>query len=205
MTDVLVAFLIAFAFSFVGTIPPGTLSLSIIQLGLDHRISAAWRMALAAAIIEYPYAWVAVEFQDFIRQHVELTDHFRLLGAAVMLLLGILNLISSSGTSRFRERFDSSGFRRGVVLSVLNPLAIPFWMAVTAWLKTYGWVDLSSQLEVHAYLCGVSAGTLVLFMLLAILARKLVSDPARTGMLKKIPGVLLIALGLYEFSAYISG
>jgi threonine/homoserine/homoserine lactone efflux protein len=205
MMDVILTFFVAFLFSFIGTIPPGTLSLSIIQLGLNERMAAAWRMALAAAMIEYPYAWVAVEFHHFIIQSVNVTHSLHLVSAIVMILLGALNLWSSSRSTKFTQRFEGSGFRKGVILSVLNPLAIPFWIAMTAYLKAYGWIDLSSKMEIHAYLLGVSAGTLVLFMLLAYLARKVVTHFNANNFLRKIPGVVLILLGIYSFSEYMLG
>ena len=205
MTEVLLTFAIAFFFSFVGTIPPGTLSLTIIQLGLNQKISIAWRMAIAAALIEYPYAWVAVEFQGFLTQSIEITHGFHLIAAVTMILLGVLNLWFSAKPSKFIQRFEASGFRKGVVLSLLNPLAIPFWMAMTAYLKSYRWVDLSDKFEIHAYLMGVSAGTLVLFILLAYLARKVITYFKTNGFLQKTPGIVLILLGIYSMGKYLFG
>lgn len=205
MTEVISTYAIAFIFSFIGTIPPGTLSLTIIQLGLSQRINAAWRMAVAAALIEYPYAWVAVEFQDLVSKSIERTNNFHLLSALVMICLGTFNLWSSARPSRFSQRFEASGFRKGVVLSLLNPLAIPFWLAMTAYLENYGWVDLSNSFEVHAYLLGVSSGTLVLFVLLAHLARRAVVLLKSRSFIQKTPGIVLILLGLYSFAEYILG
>lgn len=201
----LTTFAIAFSLSFVGTIPPGTLSLSILQLGLNRKTHIAWRMALAAAIIEYPYAWIAVEFQDFVVESFDITRDLHLVTGVVMIVLGTINLWSSVRPSGFTRRFEASGFRKGVLLSLLNPLAIPFWMAITAYLKTYGWVDLSDQYEIHAYLAGVSAGTLVFFMLLAYLAREVVSHFKTNTFLQRIPGALLILLGTYALAEYIFG
>lgn len=205
MTEVVTTFAIAFLFSFIGTIPPGTLSLSIVQLGLNHRINVAWRMALASALIEYPYAWIAIEFQDLIMGSLEFSHRFHLITGMVMILLGALNLWTTVRPSRFSQRFDSSGFRRGLVLGLLNPMAIPFWLAMTAYLKTHGWVDLSEGMEVHAYLLGVSAGTVALYMMLAYLARKVVSHFKTNGFIQRAPGVLLILLGFYSLSEYIFG
>lgn len=205
MMEVIFTFCIAFSLSFVGTIPPGTISLTVIELGLKHNINAAWRMALAAALIEYPYAWVAVGFQHFLANSLVFTRHFHLVSALVMVSLGMFSLWSAARPSKFSQRFEHSGFRKGMVLGLLNPLAIPFWMAMTAYLKSHGWVDLSDNYEIHAYLVGVSTGTLVLFMLLAYLARSVVSHFQTNGFLQKTPGVLLILLGLYSFAEYILG
>lgn len=203
MTGVLLTFLIAFSLSFVGTIPPGVLSLTIVQLGLKEKINAAWRMAIAAALIEYPYAWIAVVFQDFLTQSLEFTDSFHIISAVVMIALGVLNLWSSARPSKLSRKFEESGFRKGMVLALLNPLAIPFWMAMTVYLQTYGWVDLSDHFSLHAYLLGVSMGTLVLLMLLAYLAKKVVTHFNHNTYLQKMPGTVLILLGLYSLALYI--
>lgn len=202
MTDAVSIFIIAFLFSFVGTIPPGTLNLAIVQLGLRHQIAAAWRMAVTAAVIEYPYAWIAVEFQDILGRSTAFTGNLQLLSASVMILLGVLNLWSSAKPSKLAKRFEASGFRKGVVLAVLNPMAIPYWTVMTTYLQGNGWVDLSDNIRVHAYLAGVSAGTLVLFVLLAYLAQKVVSYFRTDGYLGKLPGLILILLGCYALVEY---
>jgi threonine/homoserine/homoserine lactone efflux protein len=209
--ETLFTFCVAFVCSFVGTIPPGTLSLTIIELGLKGMINTAWRMAIAAALIEYPYAWVAVKFQGFLTRSLEWTHSFHLVSGVVMVSLGIFSLWGASRPSDFTRRFEASGFRRGVVLSLINPLAIPFWMAITAYLRGYGWIDLSDNMEIHAYLLGVSMGTLVLFitlvlfMVLAYLAKKVVAGFTSNAFLQKTPGALLILLGVYAFAEYIFG
>ena len=205
MTEVILTFGIAFCLSFVGTIPPGTISLTVLELGLKHRINVAWRMAFAAALIEYPYAWVAVEFQHFLAASLNFTHHFHLVAGFVMISLGTFSLWSAAKPSNFSRRFEHSGFRKGILLGLLNPLAIPFWMAMTAYLKSHGWVDLSDNYEIHAYLLGVSGGTLALFMALAYLARSIVSHFQANGLLQKLPGVLLILLGLYSLQEYMFG
>lgn len=203
--EVLFTFAVAFLLSFIGTIPPGTLNLTIIQLGLDHRINIAWRMAIAAALIEYPYAWLAIEFQEFITQSPLITRNFQLLTGIVMILLGVFNLASSTKPTRLSQRFQASGFRKGIVLGLLNPLAVPFWIAMTAYSKSHGWIDLSTKVEVHAYLLGVSAGTLVLFMLLAYLARMVVSQFQTNAFLQKTPGIILVLLGVYSLIEFTLG
>lgn len=196
-------FCVAFFFSFIGTIPPGTLNLTIIQLGLREKMGAAWRMSLAAALIEYPYAWAAVAFQERLTSAFEITHTFHLAAGVVMVVLGAFNLLAAARPSRLTQRFESSGFRRGLIISILNPMAIPFWMAMTAYLKSYGWIDLSDRYEVHGYLLGVSGGTLVLCMLLGYLARKVVAHFKTNSLLQKGPGVVLILLGFYAFAEYI--
>lgn len=199
----LINFLVSFFFSFIGTIPPGSLNLNILQLGLENKINIAWRFALAAALMEYPYAWLAIKFERIITSSTLIVENIQLLTAVVMILLGIFNLRSVRKPSRFSEKFNNSGFRRGILLSLLNPLALPFWVGTTAYLNSQGWIDLTSPLDLHAYLLGVSVGALSLLILLAYLAKRIVSGFHHISVLKKIPGIILLALGLYAFIQYL--
>jgi threonine/homoserine/homoserine lactone efflux protein len=199
---VLINFIVAFSFSFVGTIPPGTLNLSILQLGLENRITIAWRFALAAALIEYPYAWLAVKFERLITSSPLFEENAQLFTAVVMTVLGIFNLMAPEKPSRFTQKFNNSGFRRGFLLGVLNPLALPFWVATTAYLNSQEWIDISTPLGLQGYLVGVCAGTLTLFILLIYLAKKIASRFTHSVLIKKVPGIILLALGLYAFLEY---
>ncbi len=197
------AFLLALSFSFVGTIPPGTLNLSIIQLGLDKKIKTAWRFGIAASIVEYPYAWLAVKFEDLITSSPIITQNIQLITAIVMLTVGALTIWSADRPSKVGEEFKSSGFRRGFLLGILNPLALPFWVGTTAYLKGQHWIDLSSTLSLHCYLLGASLGALVVFMLFAYLAQRIISEFQQSHRIKKIPGYILLVLGLYAFVRYL--
>jgi threonine/homoserine/homoserine lactone efflux protein len=202
MIELLSTFLVAFAFSFIGTIPPGTLNLTAIQLGLNRKINAAWRLAAAAAMIEYPYAWVAVFFQNYLSRSLEFTRNFHLISAFVMIALGVTTLWFSRRQSGIARRFEDSGFRKGLVLALLNPLAIPFWLAMTAYLRSHGWITLMNPPELHAYLLGISSGTFVLLILVAYLSHRGVGYFKENSAIKKIPGIVLIILGLYSFARY---
>jgi threonine/homoserine/homoserine lactone efflux protein len=57
-------FLIGLIASFIGSIPPGTLNIMVLQMGLENKIRTAMRFISGRSIIEYPYAWIAVEFED---------------------------------------------------------------------------------------------------------------------------------------------
>lgn len=197
-------FFISYFFSFTGSLTPGTINLSAVQLGLDKKPQIAWRLALAAAIMEYIYAWLAVKFEAFITSAPVITKNFQLIAAIVMLTLGILTIRASSRPTKFTEKFNNSGFRRGLTLGILNPLAMPYWIGVTAYLKSQHWIDLSTNFKLHSYLAGVSAGVFTLLVMVAYLANKVVAIiQHKTPLLKKIPGYIMITLGLFALLRYL--
>ncbi len=197
-------FCVAFVFSFLGSIPPGTLNLTILQLGLEEKINIAWRFSLAAALVEYPYAWLAVKLSSLIQSSPIITEYFELIGAVVMITLGVLNLLASGKPTSVASKFHQSGFRRGILLSILNPLALPFWVGVTAYLQSQEWIDLSTTLGLHAYLLGVSLGALTILVLLAFLAKRVAVNFKSSKWLKRIPGITLLVLGVYALVRYLT-
>jgi threonine/homoserine/homoserine lactone efflux protein len=201
--EALQVFVLAFIFSFLGSIPPGTLNITILQLGLNHQLKLAWRFALAAALIEYPYAWIAVTFEQFITSSPAIISNFKLITACVMVILGLFSLWSAKRPNGFTKKFESSGFRRGIVLSILNPMAMPFWIVMTAFLKSQHWIDLSGNVRLHCYLAGVSLGALALLILLAFLAKKMVVFFQPSSWVKLLPSFVLIALGVYAFIQFL--
>ena len=199
----LINFCVAFTFSFIGTIPPGSLNLIILQLGFQQKINIAWRFALAACLIEYFYAWIAVKFEALITSSPLIVKNIELIAAIIMTGLGVFSLLSALKPSKFTESFNKSGFRRGIVLSILNPLVLPFWVGTTAYLNGMKWIDLSSNARLHAYLIGVSLGSLALFVVFIYLAKKIVLELHHEATLQKIPGIVLLGLGLYAFIQYL--
>jgi threonine/homoserine/homoserine lactone efflux protein len=199
-----VNFFFSFFFSFTGSLTPGTINLSAVQLGLDKKPHIAWRLALAAAFMEYVYAWLAVKFEAFITSAPVIVKNFQFIAAVVMLTLGILTIRAASSPSKFTAHFNNSGFRRGLALGILNPLAMPFWIGVTAYLKSQHWINLSTNFQLHSYLAGVSLGVFTLLVSVAYLANKVVTViQRRSELLKKIPGFIMLGLGVFALVRYL--
>ncbi|MFM7486104.1 MAG: LysE family translocator [Cytophagales bacterium] len=203
MIDIISVFVLGTAFSFIGSIPPGTLNVSVLQLGLEKKINTALRFALAVSIVEYPYAWIAVEFESLISRSPWIAANLQLITAVVITTLGIFTIWSARKPSNFSLKFNKSGFRRGLILSVLTPLAIPYWTGATAYFKAQGWIDLSTQPLIHSYVFGTSVGAMLLLTLFTFMAARLAPYIQQNRYIKMAPGFIMLALGLYAFARYI--
>lgn len=188
-------------FSFLGSIPPGTLNLTALQYGLLHRLRAAFYFALASGIVEYGYAFLAVRFQVYLQDNTSFMDYFPVIAGSVMILYGIYNLFKKLNIREQQEEEGEGrqGFRRGVVLSVLNPLAMPFWLAVTAYLQGEGILMIMDVPRIAIYVAGISTGTFLLLYLVARLAKYFSHWLRNPIIVYRLPGVIFILLGLYTF------
>ena len=203
MLPLITAFFLGLFFSFIGSIPPGTLNITVLQLGIEKKVNIALRFSLAVAIVEYPYAWIGVVFESWITSRPVIIEHFQLITAVVMTVIGIMNLMASNKPGGFVAGLDQSGFRRGAILSILNPMAIPFWIAITAYLKSNGWLDLSTRWLVQSYVIGTSVGVLLILFIFIFLAGKFSGYAQGNKWVKKFPGIVLLVLGLYAFGKYL--
>lgn len=175
----------------------------VLQLGLENKVKVALRFALAVAIIEYPYAWIAVESEDFITSSPLVLKNFKLLAAIVMTTLGVFGLWSTRKPSSLSVKLEENSFMRGLILSILNPQAIPFWIGVTAYLKSEEWIDLSTSWRLHAYVFGTSIGAMALLTILAMLAQKVSFQFQQNYYLRMLPSAILLVLGLFAFYKYL--
>lgn len=173
-------------------------------MGLENKLRVAIRFILAVAIIEYPYAWIAVEFEHLITSSPLVQQNFKLLAAVVMLSLGILGLWSVRKPSPLTVKLQESGFRKGLVLSILNPQAIPWWIGMTAYLKSQGWIVLDTPWRLHCYVFGTSVGVLFLLLLLAFMAQKLASIIKHNRIVALLPSIILLVLGLIALVSYLT-
>ena len=130
MTGVVQVFVIGFVFSFLGSIPPGTINLSVMQLGLKKQLKGALLFALAATLVEFVYAGVAVKFQMFLTANTVITENLQIVSALAMLALGVFNLSRKTAPGK-TSKTKLTSFQKGTLISLANPLAIPFWLAVT--------------------------------------------------------------------------
>lgn len=174
----------------------------VLQMGLENKIRTAMRFILAVALVEYPYAWIAVEFEYLITSSPVVQQNFKLLAAIVMLALGILGLWSARKPSALTVKLQESGFRKGLILSILNPQAIPWWIGMTAYLKVQGWIVLDTGWRLHSYVLGTSIGVLFLLIVLAFMAQKLATIIKHNRIVALLPGIILTLLGLIALYSY---
>ena len=100
-------FIIALILSFAGSIPPGTINLTVVQLGLESKVRTAIRFSVAASLVEYPYAWIAVKFEKLITSSPVITDNIQIISIIVLIVLGVIGVWpsrknSSAAPPRFR-------------------------------------------------------------------------------------------------------
>jgi len=191
--------IVAFAISYVGSIPPGTVNVSVMQLSMLKKHRAAAFFSLAACLVEFLYAGITVQFHLYLNSHPEIAFYFQVVTAVALIGLGVSNLFSRSTSSSVKvdtKLTGRHGFLRGLILGFLNPMTIPFWLAITTYLENDGLVTVTG-LGFWMYLVGLSSGTFFLLLTVDALGKRFSKVADNHFLVHKVPGFILLALGVY--------
>lgn len=191
--------IVAFLVSFFGSIPPGTINISVMQLAILGKKRAAIFFSLAAVLVEFVYAWITVQFHFLLTNNDTLGSYFRIITASALIILGLVNLFSKSTSKSVQvdEQIKGRhGFMKGLVMGLLNPMTIPFWLTITTYLEDDGLINVDG-LGLWMYLIGLAAGTFCLLLLVDALGGKFKKIADNTFITHRLPGFLLLGLGIY--------
>lgn len=169
------------------------------QLSMLKKHRAALFLAFSASAIEFIYAGITVQFHLLLTANPEISLYFKLITAIALIALGIWNLSikTSEGKSIPQQAVTGRhGFYRGTLLGLLNPMTIPFWLAMTAYLENDKLVEISGS-GFWIYLAGLSSGTFFLLLTVDALGKRFSNVASNPFLVKKIPGIILLLMGGY--------
>lgn len=190
--------LVAFVVSYLGSIPPGTINVSVMQLAIQKRRRAAIFLAFAASAVEFVYAGFTVQFHILLTANPTLSTYFKIITSIALIGLGLWNIFSKpkSDSVLFKEVKGRHGFMKGVLLGILNPMTIPFWLAITTYLENDGLVSVTGFCF-WLYLIGLTAGTFCLLITVNALGSKFTKVADNRFLVQKVPGMMLLGIGVY--------
>ncbi len=197
--DILQAFFIATVFSFLGSIPPGALNLTVIQIGLKGDRNGAIRFAVGAVIFEFVYATIAVGVQYFFVSQIDYTLYFKIIAALALLVLGVINILNKPNNKVAKDiEKGIPKFKQGMLISAFNLLPIPYWLVITAYLESQEWVVINKQ-TFWFYILGITMGAFILLAGLGIAASKSNIPIKNNQLINKITGLIFVGLSIYMF------
>ena len=201
--DILRHIAIGFGFSFLGSLPLGMLNLSALDLAVRKGLRSAAFFSLGVIIVEYFQAMIAIVFSTWITSHPDVVSFVEGFVIFLFLFLGFYYIrkarMQGDGVS---TEIVSHPFRRGLMLSALNPLAIPFWVFYTGFFYAQGWADRGLVNGLILSL-GIIAGTYAALLGYSWAGNRLLGRIS--GIRKRIDLIVgIVFLGLAIFQAIIS-
>lgn len=194
-------FWVAFSISFVGALPIGTLNTNVANFALSGNFAGAAWFGVAAILVEVVIVRIALVVVD---QLMRLKKLFKILSIAfcvAILALAYKTLQAAFHMRNFQDVLPFVGmnpFYSGLLLSLLNPLHLPFWMGWTTVLKSRN--VLSSETRAYnIFIIAIGTGTLLSFIIYGVAGNYLMNVlKAQHNLINWILGLTLLFTGLVQ-------
>jgi threonine/homoserine/homoserine lactone efflux protein len=212
-------FLITFLISFIGSIHPGPLNLSVIQTTLQKSLTPALLMALGGVIPEIIYGYLAVEGVMIFEKYPIVFKVMQWAVVPILLFLGIQQIIASRQTKKeiissqnitqgastrgasTRGASTRGASTRGFFLSLFNPQLLPYWIVILANYQNYESLRISDLSDKILFVLGTSTGAFALNYVYAYIAhtqREKIFKYLNQNRFEQIIGWTFVGMGLLQ-------
>ncbi|MEO0899214.1 MAG: hypothetical protein AAFY71_22575 [Bacteroidota bacterium] len=171
---ILLALLSGFVLSFVGSLPPGIISLSVAKQSMDKGLRSAIILGLGASVVEFGQAFISFQFSAWISKASQLKTTFQWISIVVLILIGGYFMFFAGKPKNDTPPNDGMDFLSGMGISLLNVMAYPYWAFYGTYMEVNHWLSLS-LINIVFLSLGVSLGTWILLIVYARLAKSILS------------------------------
>ncbi|SDM09561.1 LysE family translocator [Siphonobacter aquaeclarae] len=206
MLKVVVLFSTTFLISFLGSIHPGPVNLSVIQAVLRKNFHAALWIGLGGALVEIPYGFVALQGVRLIERYPYWFNRLQLLMIPVMIGMGVVTLLRQAKTDVPEPEQKSVSFFKGVALSALNGQLPAYWFAILLTYSGYPLLRVGDRYDQIAFLAGAFLGAFLLQYTYARLTARYqhrILRHLRVEWMERLIGILFIGVGLWQGILYL--
>lgn len=172
-------FLITFIISFVGSIHPGPVNLSVIQTTLQKGFYSALLLAFGGVIPEIIYGYLAVEGVMLFEKYPVVFSVMNWAVIPILLGLGIQQILNSEKPKQFvkpSKIVEGTALKgastRGFFLSLFNPQLLPYWIVILINYQHYNFLKISEFSDKLFFVLGTSTGAFALNYVYAYMAHR---------------------------------
>jgi threonine/homoserine/homoserine lactone efflux protein len=141
----------------LGYIPPGNINLTVVQITITRGIRQALYFIAAFASVEVLFTFGVMRFVQWLSSEINL-EHT--IDIVMVFMFGILGIITWKSRKEMPKADYSKkdSIRYGMLLGVLNPMQIPYWLFVGTYLISHEWIDIGYlSLSVFSVGSGIGA------------------------------------------------
>jgi threonine/homoserine/homoserine lactone efflux protein len=137
----LLNFLIGVVVNFIGYVPLGNVNLTVVQLSINRGSQAAMYFITSFSIIEFFFTYTIMYFADWFASQKQMLYWLDWILIVIFLVLGISSWFNNQKQMREADYSLTESVRYGIILGIVNPMQIPFWMIGGTYLISKGWVE----------------------------------------------------------------
>jgi threonine/homoserine/homoserine lactone efflux protein len=191
--------------SFAGTIPVGPINISVVATTLRRNFRAGVIFSSSAAMVEILQSFLALQFGVLLSGLLFDNPYFQIGVSLVFFLIGSIFFFKKhKATVENSSKKSLPSWLSGMVISLLNPQALPFWIFVLGYYQSNRLIDIElmslNQFScILSFLLGVYLGKFAALSLYSYLSVYLSSRIGKlTFWMNKILGVVFILLAITQ-------
>lgn len=205
----LITFFIALFLSFIGSLPFGMINMAVANTAIQKGVRAGIFMGLGAALVELFQVYIALKFSWLFEEGGVFGNTIQLIAIIVFFTAGIYFLFFAKAKNKFIENKTLTKsrheFLKGMGISSLNVMVIPYWIFYGTLLIENGWLEKDNK-HVLVFSVGAMTGAFLLLVGYAYLGDKVLSRSEQiTRWVNKFIGLILICLGVYQLFEWLDG
>ena len=164
MTELLPVLFAGFMVSFLGQLPLGNLNIAATQISVEENFRNAWLFSIAGAMVEVVYLRLALSSSEWLMHNKMLFNTISWFTVALFFILGFLSIRKAIKEKEPKKKgllIDNNinRFLLGLMLSVVNPMQIPFWFFWGTYFIHNGTVQPNAS-DFNLFTVGACIGTL---------------------------------------------
>lgn len=169
ITEVLLYAALAAVISFAGSLHLGPVNIAVIRACLHRGRRAATFIALGGALPEILYSTIAMASANYLSHDAALWLYFKRATIGVLAIIGLVLLFRRSAMEPQPQqtRRADTDLGLGLLLGVLNPMQLPFWLLIISYLDNFNIVVKSSYTAQISFVIGTSLGGFAALYMLA--------------------------------------
>lgn len=157
---------------FIGLLPPGMLNMTAVQLTVEKGKKQSQLFSIGASIVVFIQAGIALVFAKELNKNPDLLADLEVAGTIVFFALAVFFFIKTRSKINFKAKKEKRNnyFFQGFLMSTMNMLAIPFFLAVSTYLGAEGLLKMEKS-YVISFVFGSALGAYFLFLIYIIFAK----------------------------------
>ncbi|KIA88610.1 lysine transporter LysE [Pedobacter kyungheensis] len=202
-------FFIGIILNAMGYIPPGNINLTVAQLAINKGMRQVWYFILSFSCVEVFFTFGMMRFARWAMSDINpneavsevrlstLVDCFMIVMFLVMGTITWKNRKKVPKTSNAKEDKRSGSVLYGLILGVLNPVQIPFWLFFGNYVILHQWIE-TDYLSLVIFSLGSGVGSALALYLYAHFATYIQEKFALSSLIiNKSIAIFLFALAGY--------
>lgn len=151
-------FMLGVLINSLGYIPPGNINLTVVQITINRGIKQALYFICAFSLVEVVFTLAVMRFVQWLSSTLQLDNIIDVVMVFLFLTLGVVTWRSRKEMPK-EDYSNKDSVKYGMLLGVLNPMQVPYWLFVGTYLLSHEWIETGYlSLSIFSVGSGIGAG-----------------------------------------------